>query len=84
MEKRFWNKGTVSNTISFILLLLGLAGRSESWVGHPWLLAAGLFGFAGGLTNWLAVKMLFDRIPLTVPALFPTAFERSARQLRMP
>ena len=64
MEKRFWNKGTVSNTISFILLLLGLAGRSESWVGHPWLLAAGLFGFAGGLTNWLAVKMLFDRIPL--------------------
>lgn len=27
------------------------------------LLALGLFGFAGGVTNWLAVKMLFDRVP---------------------
>ena len=27
-----------------------------------WGLAAGLFGFAGGITNWLAVKMLFDRV----------------------
>ncbi|KAJ3442553.1 hypothetical protein M0812_12290 [Anaeramoeba flamelloides] len=25
-------------------------------------LAFGLFGFAGGITNWLAVKMLFDKI----------------------
>lgn len=28
-----------------------------------YLLSFGLFGFAGGFTNWLAVKMLFDRIP---------------------
>ena len=55
MEKRFWNKGTVSNSISFMLLALGLAGRSQGWDGYEWLLAAGLFGFAGGLTNWLAV-----------------------------
>lgn len=64
MEKRFRNKGTVSNAISFMLLVLGLAGRSQGWGGYEWLLAAGLFGFAGGLTNWLAVKMLFDRVPL--------------------
>lgn len=25
--------------------------------------ALGLFGFSGGITNWLAVKMLFDRVP---------------------
>jgi len=24
----------------------------------------GLFGFAGGITNWLAIKMLFDKVPL--------------------
>ena len=28
-----------------------------------YILAFGLFGFAGGITNWLAVKMLFDEIP---------------------
>jgi len=27
-----------------------------------WLLAAGLFGFAGGITNWLAIQMLFDSV----------------------
>jgi len=27
-----------------------------------WILAAGLFGFAGGITNWLAIQMLFDPI----------------------
>ncbi len=27
-----------------------------------WVLAMGLFGFAGGITNWLAVQMLFDRV----------------------
>ena len=27
-----------------------------------YVLAGGLFGFAGGITNWLAVKMLFDRV----------------------
>ncbi len=64
MHKRFWEKGNVSNLISFVLLVLGLIGRSQSTPGSEWLLAAGLFGFAGGLTNWLAVKMLFDRVPL--------------------
>lgn len=40
-------------------------------VSHPetsgvgeWVLAFGLFGFAGGFTNWLAVKMLFDQVCL--------------------
>ena len=64
MQKRFWEKGNISNLISFALLIIGLIGRGQSAPGSEWLLAAGLFGFAGGLTNWLAVKMLFDRVPL--------------------
>jgi hypothetical protein len=31
-----------------------------------YVLSAGLFGFSGGITNWLAVKLLFDRVPLLV------------------
>ena len=29
---------------------------------YNFVLAFGLFGFAGGFTNWLAIKMLFERV----------------------
>lgn len=41
-----------------------------------YVLGFGLFGFAGGLTNWLAVKMLFDRIPcLAGSGVIPRQFK---------
>jgi uncharacterized membrane protein YheB (UPF0754 family) len=75
MHKRFFDKGNVSSLISLALLLGGLAGSHYVLPGSNWILAAGLFGFAGGMTNWLAVKMLFDRVPLlygsgVIPARF--------------
>ena len=75
MKKGYWEKGNLSNLISFGLLGLGLIGRVEGVTGSGWVLAVGLFGFAGGVTNWLAVKMLFDRVPLlygsgVIPARF--------------
>ena len=73
MQGSFFNKGNISNFISFSLLVVGLVAHPSGW--GAWVLAAGLFGFAGGLTNWLAVKMLFDRVPLlygsgVIPARF--------------
>lgn len=65
----FWTKGKISNGCSLLVLLSGLglsaAPGAPAWLAAaaPWALAAGLFGFAGGITNWLAVKMLFDRVP---------------------
>ena len=75
MKTARWEKGNVSNLISFALLVAGLWGRVEEVAGSEWVLAVGLFGFAGGATNWLAVKMLFDRVPLlygsgVIPARF--------------
>ena len=75
MKTARWEKGNVSNLISFALLVAGLWGRIEEVAGSEWVLAVGLFGFAGGVTNWLAVKMLFDRVPLlygsgVIPARF--------------
>jgi uncharacterized membrane protein YheB (UPF0754 family) len=64
MQQRFWEKGNVSNLISFLILGFGLIGRLQEVAGSEWVLAVGLFGFAGGVTNWLAVKMLFDKVPL--------------------
>lgn len=57
------NKGSVSNLITFCVLILGVVlvevtGSEFS----KYVLSLGLFGFAGGITNWLAIKMLFDRI----------------------
>ncbi len=63
MQQRFFHKGNISNLVSCALLIAGMA--APSWTGWgSWVLAAGLFGLAGGITNWLAVKMLFDRVPL--------------------
>ncbi len=75
MERSFWEKGNISNLLSLALLGLGLVAEAERWPLSSWILAAGLFGFAGGITNWLAVKMLFDRVPLlygsgVIPARF--------------
>ena len=75
MANGYFEKGNVSNLISFGLLGVGLFARMEGVAGSGWVLAVGLFGFAGGVTNWLAVKMLFDRVPLlygsgVIPARF--------------
>ena len=64
MKKSHLEKGNVSNFISFGVLVAGILGRMEGITGNEWVLASGLFGFAGGVTNWLAVKMLFDKVPL--------------------
>lgn len=70
LRRRWMNPGDLSNLLSFMLLVLGLVLRlglksstEESTTLIPRLiLAAGLFGFAGGVTNTLAIKMLFDPI----------------------
>ena len=64
MKKSHLEKGNVSNLISLGVLVVGIVGSMEGITGNEWVLAAGLFGFAGGVTNWLAVKMLFDKVPL--------------------
>jgi len=72
--KRWTDKGTVSNFITFTIMVVGWflaeAQTSNSGSGdgtdskgiEAYILAFGLFGFAGGITNWLAVKMLFDKV----------------------
>ncbi|KAL0229069.1 hypothetical protein GEMRC1_013689 [Eukaryota sp. GEM-RC1] len=69
-KPRLLTPGFVSNTLAFICMAYGLIVRIRKpdlpnfiLVASEYILAFGLFGFAGGVTNWLAVKMLFDRIP---------------------
>ena len=59
------NKGTVSNLISATLLVVGLIlGFADVEGTVPTLLlSVGMFAFSGGITNSIAVKMLFDKVP---------------------
>jgi len=73
------NKGDVSNFATLFVFVVGVTLRAcvgkDSAVASL-VLAFGLFGFAGGITNWLAVKMLFDKIPLLVGSgVIPRRFQ---------
>lgn len=54
------NKSLLTNLCAAALVAAGL------WLDSPWrepVLATGLFALAGGVTNWLAIHMLFEKVP---------------------
>lgn len=67
----FWTPGNLSNVFTSVIFVLGLVleivfggqcpAGSTCWTRY--ILSFGLFGFAGGVTNWMAITMLFDEIP---------------------
>ena len=54
------NKSLVTNVIAIMCLILGF----YSPIGAERFQAVGLFAFSGAITNWLAVYMLFEKVPL--------------------
>lgn len=54
-----FTKSSVTNVVSLCLVILGLLFHSQ----YPYLLNIGLFAASGAITNWLAVYMLFERVP---------------------
>ena len=55
-----FDKRLGTNLIAAALVAFGF------WISEPWsktLLNIGLFALSGALTNWLAVYMLFERVP---------------------
>ncbi len=55
-----FDKRLGTNLIAAVLVVFGY------WISEPWsktLLNIGLFSLSGALTNWLAVYMLFERVP---------------------
>ena len=67
------NKSLVSNLVALFLVLAGLAVQ---WPYQQYVLNTGLFALSGGVTNWLAVHMLFERIPgIYGSGVIPLRFE---------
>lgn len=57
-KPKLFDKATVSNLATLALMVLGTILVVVLEVKYTeYILAFGLFGFAGGITNWLAVKM---------------------------
>jgi uncharacterized membrane protein YheB (UPF0754 family) len=75
------DKGTLSNLASATVLLLGLLLADSPL--QAILLSVGLFALSGGITNALAVKMLFDRIPgLVGSGVIPGRFREIRREIK--
>lgn len=79
------NKSIITNIIATLILVLGLL-LGETQVAAV-LTMVGLFALSGALTNWLAVFMLFEKIPFlygsgVVPAHFEE-FKSGIRNLMM-
>lgn len=75
------NKNILTNIIAALILGLGFV------LDNTILMWVGLFALSGALTNWLAVHMLFEKIPgLVGSGVIPNRFEEfkaAIRQLMM-
>ncbi|PFG58663.1 hypothetical protein ATG66_1221 [Vibrio sp. ES.051] len=64
------NKSLLTN-----LLAIALMGAGHQ-LQHDYLWYAGLFAFSGAITNWLAIHMLFEKVPgLYGSGVIPARFE---------
>lgn len=55
------NKSLIANLASALICVIGLSMPDSEL--KPFVLNAGLFSLSGALTNWLAVHMLFEKVP---------------------
>lgn len=64
------NKSALTNIITLALLIGGY------FTNHSLIFNIGLFAFSGAVTNWLAVHMLFEKVPgLYGSGIIPARFE---------
>jgi uncharacterized membrane-anchored protein YjiN (DUF445 family) len=73
------NKSFLTN---FIAALLVVGGIFSPWQGEV-ILSMGLFALSGAITNWLAVHMLFEKVPgLYGSGVIPSRFEEFKKGIR--
>lgn len=64
------NKSLITNIIAIIILIVGIMSDNEL------ITTIGLFAISGAITNWLAIHMLFEKVPgLYGSGVIPTHFE---------
>ncbi len=64
------DKSSLTNLVSLAIIAIGYATSSELFK------AIGFFAFSGAITNWLAIHMLFEKVPfLYGSGIIPAHFE---------
>ena len=64
------NKSLITNGLALITVIAGYA------LEHSIILAIGLFALSGAIPNWLAIHMLFEKVPgLYGSGVIPARFE---------
>lgn len=73
-------KASITSGLALIITVSGFLTKSYSDV----FLNIGLFALSGSITNWLAVYMLFEKIPfLYGSGVIPSRFSQFKRELKM-
>ncbi len=64
------NKSLITNSLAALVVIVGLSMKNAL------ILSIGLFALSGAITNWLAIHMLFEKIPgLYGSGVIPARFE---------
>ena len=53
------NKSLITNLSSILIIIVGFLYQEN----YPLILITGVFALSGSITNWLAIHMLFEKIP---------------------
>ena len=53
------NKSLITNLVSIFIICIGYFYKDE----YSFILLTGVFALSGSITNWIAVHMLFEKIP---------------------
>lgn len=79
------NKSFITNLLSILLLVIGVVSVHYGFYLQVMIYVknAGLFALSGAFTNWLAVYMLFERVPLLYGSgIIPNNFEQFKSTIR--
>lgn len=71
------NKNIITNLLALLAIITGVL------LENPIIQTVGLFAFSGALTNWLAIHMLFEKVPgLYGSGVIPERFEDFKQGIR--
>ena len=78
-----FNKSLTTNLVALVIIVIGYTSPVYSEI----ICMTGLFALSGGVTNWLAIHMLFEKVPFfygsgVIPSRFKE-FKLGIKQLVM-
>ena len=53
------NKSLITNLVAISIIMIGFVFNDK----HSFILMTGIFAFSGSITNWIAIHMLFEKVP---------------------